>query len=258
MLTITISSLSGGQGKTTTAFFLSRLLAQKAKVLAIDLDPQSNLTFFLQHSVKEESPTALEMITNSVNITDSIYQLNWNNLYLIPSDNGLAKAQDYLSTSGMGAMILKNRLKKIQHLFDYCVIDSPPARTQISMTTLGCADKILIPVEAVTKGVNSLLRTIELIDSLDSIGAISGNILGIIPFRDRWIGGRQAKQSMLAINAMKKISEEIGTKVFSSIPESERFKQALDKSELLNEMGYSNLEIAFNQILEELWIKAVA
>lgn len=258
MLTITISSLSGGQGKTTTAFFLSRLLAKKGKVLSVDLDPQSNLTFFLRHDVDSESPTALEMLTGSVEVIDSVYQSNWSNLYLIPSDDGLSKAQDYLATSGMGAVVLRNRLQQVADHFDFCVIDSPPARSQISMTTLGAADKILIPAEALTKGVTSLLRTLELIGALTEMGAIKGDILGIIPFRDRWIGGNQAKQSSSAIKAMSDIASDMDLNLFPSILESERFKQALDSSELLHQMGHPNLEIPFNGVLEELWTKVVA
>jgi len=253
MITLTISSLSGGQGKTTVAFFLARLLAQKGKVLSVDLDPQSNFTFFLRHEVSAESPTALEMINGSVEVIDSVYQTNWENLYLIPSDDGLSKAQDYLATSGMGAVVLKTRLKQVEEHFDFCVIDSPPARSQISMTTLGAGDKIIIPAEALTKGVTSLLRTIELIDILTEMGAIKGEILGIIPFRDRWIGGNQAKQSASAIQAMSNIASDLETNLFPSIVESERFKQALDSSQLLHEMGYPNLEISFNRILEKLW-----
>lgn len=257
MLTITISSLSGGQGKTTVAFFLARLLAQKGKVLSVDLDPQSNLTFFLRHEVSSESPTALEMINGSVEIIDSVYESNWENLYLIPSDDGLSKAQDYLSTSGMGAVVLRNRLKQLAEHFDFCVIDSPPARSQISMTTLGAADKIVIPAEALTKGVTSLLRTLELIEVLKEMGAIKGDIFGIIPFRDRWIGGNQAKQSASAIKAMSDIAQDLSTNLFPSILESERFKQALDSSQLLQDIGYPHLEITFNRVLEELWKKAV-
>ena len=258
MLSITISSLSGGQGKTTTAFFLAQQLAKTGKVLCIDLDAQSNLTFFLCHQVEEESPTALEMITGSVKPIDAVYRTNWKNLFVIPSDNGLSKAQDYLATSGMGATVLKNRLKKVASHFDYCIIDSPPTRSQISMTALGAADKVIIPVEALTKGVTSLLRTLELAEALADMGAIKGEILGILPFRDRWIGGNQAKQSSSAIKAMSDIASDFKINLFPSILESERFKQALDVSKTLSEIGYPKLELPFKKIAEALWIKVAA
>jgi chromosome partitioning protein len=53
MRTCSSISLSGGQGKTTTIFFTSLLLAQQGKrVLAIDSDPQANLTFYLNHEAQ--------------------------------------------------------------------------------------------------------------------------------------------------------------------------------------------------------------
>ncbi len=47
MRTIAAVSLAGGQGKTTTCYFLAKMLARAGKkVLTIDCDPQANLTFF--------------------------------------------------------------------------------------------------------------------------------------------------------------------------------------------------------------------
>jgi len=52
MQTLSCVSLSGGQGKTSIALLLGRLLAQQGrKVLMVDADPQANLTFYLGHDV---------------------------------------------------------------------------------------------------------------------------------------------------------------------------------------------------------------
>jgi chromosome partitioning protein len=128
MKTIAIASLSGGQGKTTTAFFLGKLLSQSKKVLFVDSDPQANLTFFSGHEVEANSPTLLELLKETVEPADAVYPVESPQLFLIPADDGLSNAQEYLATSGMGAIILKARLKPLAQFFDYCVIDSPPAR----------------------------------------------------------------------------------------------------------------------------------
>lgn len=252
MLIITISSLSGGQGKTTSAFFLVRLLEPLGKVLAIDLDPQSNLTFFLGHDVELDDPTALELVTGAVEPLDCVYKANWDNLYLVPSDDGLSKAQDYLANSGMGAAVLRSRLSKLKEHFNYCVIDAPPARSQLAMTALGAAHDVLIPAEALTKGVNSLVRTLELIENLSQLGALQGRVLGVIPFRDRWVGANQTAKSKAAVAAMKQIAEESNTEVFPSILESEKYKQALDLGQTLSELGYPDLELPFKTVIAKL------
>jgi chromosome partitioning protein len=252
MKTIAIASLSGGQGKTTTAFFLGKLLSQSKKVLFVDSDPQANLTFFSGHEVEANSPTLLELLKETVEPADAVYPVESPQLFLIPADDGLSNAQEYLATSGMGAIILKARLKPLAQFFDYCVIDSPPARTQISIAAVGAADHLLIPAEASTKGVNSLLRTLELVQSLEKLGAFNGSVLGIVPFRDRWFGRSQSKDSAAAIAAMKQLAPELT--VFSSILESERYKQALNQGMTLNELGYSDLEMPFLAVLSALGI----
>jgi chromosome partitioning protein len=144
-------------------FFLSLLLAATGKrVLAIDGDPQANLTFYLNHEVAANQPSLLEVLTGVVDTEDGIYPTNYDNLLLIPADRGLFKVSDYLSSSGAGAFILKLRLQAVQKLFDYVLIDVQPSRSQICLSAVGAADFILIPVEASTKGVQLLDRYFRL------------------------------------------------------------------------------------------------
>jgi chromosome partitioning protein len=250
MKTIVIASLSGGQGKTTTAFFLGKLLGRTARVLFVDADPQANLTFFAGHEVEANAPTLLELIKDTVTATDAVYSLTEPNQFLVPADDGLSNAQEYLASSGMGAVILRTRLKPLGDYFDYCLIDSPPARTQISIAAVGAADYLLIPAEASTKGVNSLIRTLELINGLERLGAFAGVTLGVIPFRDRWFGLSQSKDSAGAIAAMREVAP--GVMIFPSILESERYKQALNQGKLLSEIGHTDLERAFQSVIAAL------
>ena len=126
MQTCSCISLSGGQGKTTSIFFTALLLAQQGKkVLAIDSDPQANLTFYLNHEVQPNQPSLFEVLTGAVKTEDGIYSTVHQNLFLVPADRGLFKVSDFLSSSGTGAFILKLRLKSVVKLFDYVLIDVP-------------------------------------------------------------------------------------------------------------------------------------
>ena len=251
MKTCSCVSLSGGQGKTTTSYFLSRLLAsQGKKVLAIDCDPQANLTFYLNHDVDPNQPTLLEVLTGSVKTEDGIYPTNYENLFLIPSDKGLFKGSEYLSTSGTGAFILKLRLKNIKEIFDYVVIDVQPSRSQICLSAVGASEHILIPVESATKGVNSLIDTLEFLQEQENLMVFTGNILGVIPFRDRWVGRTQTKESKENIEVMKEMAGDIT--IFPSILESEQFKRAIRNGVLLSQINHSDLQFSFEQIIEVL------
>jgi chromosome partitioning protein len=213
-------SLAGGQGKTTTTFFLALLLASQGKtVLAVDCDPQANLTFYLNHDVEPSQPTLLEVLTGSVKSEDGIYPTQYENLFLMPADKGLFKVSEYLSSSGAGAFILKLRLKDVASLFDYVLIDVQPSRSQICLSAVGAADYILIPTEAATKGVNSLIDTLEFLDEQAKLMAFTGKVLGVIPFRDRWVGHTQTSESKENVNAMREIVEEL--QILPSIRESE-------------------------------------
>lgn len=248
MLTLTCASLSGGQGKTTVSILLGRKLAVTGKkVLLVDADPQANLTFYAGHDVKESQPTLFEVLKKIVTVTDGIYEVR-ENLWLIPADDGLDNAQDYLSGSGMGAVLLGKRLKDIADTFDYCIIDAPPQRSQICLTAVGAADYIVIPAEASSKGVNSLIRTLGLVDELREIEAFSGKVLGIVPFRDKWVGNNQVAQSKLSIETMQSIAKDIP--ILPSILESEQFKKSIDRGVTLSALGFEKLEYPFEKIIE--------
>ena len=254
MLTITAASLAGGQGKTTSSFFLARSLAQRGyKVLMVDADPQSSLTLYLGHEVEANQPTLLEVLNKQVGAEDGIYESNYQNLWLIPSDDGLETIQDYLSSSAMGELTLKKRLQQVVDLFDVAIVDSPPQRTQICLTAVVAAHELLIPAEASSKGLHSLMRTLQLVDELKSVDAFSGSILGILPFRDRWVGRTQAKRSEVSIQDMRELAQ--GINVIPSILESERYKQAIDTGKTLAELGYPDLELPFRNLVELLETK---
>ena len=184
MLTIAIASLSGGQGKTTTTLFLARKLALSYPTLVIDADPQHNLTTYLGLELQPNQPTLLEFLKKSVPFEDTIYPVEaLQNLFLIPADDHLDNANEYLSNSGMGAMMLSRRLEPLADSFKLCLIDSPPQRSQIAKTVIGAANFLVIPAEANIKGYGSLVRTLDLLDFMQEMKATTAELMAVIPFQ---------------------------------------------------------------------------
>jgi chromosome partitioning protein len=251
MFTIAIASLSGGQGKTTASLMLGRLLSQQQTTLLIDADPQHNLTTYLDLELQPNQPTLLEFLKKSVSAEDSIYPNKANdNLFLIPADDQLDTVQDYLSNSGVGATLLKRRLEPVAAAFKVCIIDAPPQRSQICLTVLGAADALIIPAEASVKGYGSLVRTLDLLRTLQDMGATDAEVMGVLPFRDRWIGNTQTQESRAAVDGMR---EEVGEHlILPSIRESERYKQAINRRSTLSEMGYRELEYPFEVLINKI------
>ncbi|WP_229498640.1 ParA family protein [Nostoc mirabile] len=121
---------------------------------------------------------------------------------------------------------MTSTLEAISQIFQVCIIDAPPQRSQICLTVIGAADFLIIPAEASVKGYGSLVRTLDLLSGLRDVGATNAEILGILPFRDRWFN-TQAQESRAAVDGM---CDEVGEKlVLPSIRESERYKQAINK-----------------------------
>ncbi len=252
MLTLAIASLSGGQGKTTVSLLLGRLLAQQQyPVLLVDADPQHNLTTYLGLELGPQQPTLLEFLKKSVPPEDAIYSIeNSHQLFLIPADDQLDSVQDFLSNSGVGATLLKRRLESFTETFAVCIIDAPPQRSQICLTVMGAADALVIPAEASVKGYGSLVRTLDLLYTLQEVGASHADVVGVLPFRDRWIGHTQTHESRTAVDGMR---EEVGDDLMlPSIRESERYKQAINRCITLSELGYADLEYPFKVLLERI------
>lgn len=219
-------------------------------MLLVDADPQSSLTTFVGHKVKKNHPTLLEVLRGEVSVADGIYPTEFPNLFLIPSDGGLDSVQDYLSGSGCGAYMLRQQLEPVAQTFKFCVIDSPPQRSQLCLTTIGASDALILPMEATIKGYSSLVRTIELLDMLKKTRVFKGEILGVLPFRDKWVGHNRTKQSRRTIEAM---AELVGQQtMLPSIRESEQFKEAINQKLTPHELGYKDLEYPFEVLIEKM------
>ncbi len=167
---------------------------------------------------------------------------------LIPADRSLFKVAEFLSSSGTGAFILKLRLQS--KLFDYVLVDVQPSRSQICLTAVGATDFVVVPIEAETKGLNSLIDTLDFLQEQSELMAFTGKVLGILPFRDRWVGLNQTKESKDNIETMQEFAGEIP--ILPSIKESEQFKRSLRQGQLLSTIRYPDLQHPFEKIVEAL------
>ncbi|MEL6931043.1 MAG: ParA family protein [Cyanobacteria bacterium J06600_6] len=254
MKTITSVSLSGGQGKSTLIYFLSRLLARRGfKTLVIDLDPQHNISTFLRVFVQNDEASVFEFLKADT-LSESIYPVpEFDNLFLIPADDGLEVANDYLAASGMGILKLRsgiNLLRDSELDFDFCLIDTPPQKSQLCMTGIGASDFFLIPAEPEVKGVLSLNRTIAAIDEIVASGVVTTQLLGVLPFRDKWFGLNRSQESSAAIEQMAQLVDP--SFILPSFRESTIPKKAIASFSSLTDLGKPDLEYPFEQLLLKL------
>lgn len=261
--TVVTLGLAGGQGKSTIALMLGRFLGKLGiPVLFVDADPQSSLTSFLGVKVERHTPTLLEIITQPEErtpIVDAIAAvpdvqvgertISNANLFLIPSDDELENANYKLASSGISLFVLRNRLSKIVDNFGVVIVDPPPERSHLAQTSLGAGDKWVIPAEANVKGVQSLVRTLALVQEFQS--ALNyGSLIGVVPFRARWTGVNPTRVTKNSIDAMRQI---IGDELMlPHVLESDVFKNAINLRVSPSDLGQSALEYSTEVLAQRL------
>ncbi len=162
---VSIANQKGGCGKTTSAANLGALLAQKHKVLLVDIDPQGNLTTHFGINKAEQKHTIYDVMLDG-RIEDAILQKD--GIDIVPSTIDLAGAEVELTGKIGREYILDNELKRVARKYDFIIIDTPPSLGIFTINSLVASDYVLIPVQAeffALEGLTQLMRVIELVNS---------------------------------------------------------------------------------------------
>lgn len=255
-------SLSGGQGKTLSAYILGLKASLNSPVLLIDADPQKNLSDFLGLDIHASSPTLLEVIQEQVSVEDAIYPVaGRDNLFLLPSDRALASAQQYLASKPNCSRVLRRRLEPVLEDFSLILIDAPPQKSHLVLTAIGASDLVIIPSEATAKGVGSLIETWSLLDDCAADDAFTGQIIGILPFRARMVGHHFTSESREALEAfhVEALARSQPGLILPPILESTIYQRAINNGKLPSELDpdKSSLEHPFDLLLQRISSRAI-
>jgi len=162
---VAIANQKGGVAKTTSVICLGGLLEESSSCLAIDLDPQANLTIGLGVEVEEGQITSYDVITEQAEVLEAVIPTP-SGLSLLPADISLAKGETELLAKVGNFLILKERLEPALAEFKHILIDCPPSLGLLTVNALSAADAILIPVQCqffALKGLASLLGGLSII-----------------------------------------------------------------------------------------------
>lgn len=218
---ISVANQKGGVGKTTTAVNIASNLAELGeKVLAIDFDPQGNMTSSLGIDKNSITEGIYEVIINNLNIKNAIIRSNINNLDILASNINLSGAEIELLEFENRDFVLKKHLDKIKNNYDFIIIDCPPSLSLLTINALTSSDSVLIPLQCeyyALEGLAQMLKTISLIQkNFNKHLKIKGIVFTLFDIRNN-----------LSKDVVENVKQNLEEKIYNTvIPRNVRLAEA--------------------------------
>lgn len=245
MKILTISNQKGGVAKTTTAAALWAGLNMRGfKTLAIDLDPQRNLSDGVG---ADESKTAFGVLTGEVTAAEAVQTVG--GFDIIAGAGMLAAAESVLTETGKECR-LKEALEPLKKKYDYCIIDTPPSLNVLTVNALTATDGVIVPVQADLFSINGLTKlylTVEAVRKYFNPGLQIEGVL-LTKYKPR------ANMSREIMKILQDSAERLDTKIYkTAIRESIKAAEApAQRQAVIQAFPRSTVAEDYNSLIDEI------
>ncbi len=184
---ITMVSIKGGVGKTTTSMNLAGAFSRKEySVLLIDADFQGNLTDAVVEDYEQIDKTVFDLISDEqLLVSECVTPTGIPGVDIVPSDLQLMQANRVLDPESdpMSVFCLKNKLDEhARNHYDFIIVDTHPDINIMTTNSLTVATSYIIPVFTDRHLIRAVQMTSDYADKvsqanteLEEIGILIGN-----------------------------------------------------------------------------------
>lgn len=189
---LVLANQKGGVAKTTTTLNLGVALKERGcRVLAVDLDPQSNLSMSQGIDIESLSTTMYDVLVSGASLAEVIHARE-----IDVAAAGIELAGAELALSGMigRERSLDRALKQYREMYDYILIDTPPSLGLLTINAMVAADGVIVPVQCEYLSLRGLAQLRQTLGQVREHLNPRVDIAGIIPtmYDGRTVHGREA------------------------------------------------------------------